>query len=120
MSIGASRKIPIDKRPTKLNDKGRTCRGASGASLIPVGTYLMPLEWNEKILHPVKAFQNLNTPLIVGIDAIHHMSMTYLSMSEMFMLQKDIMGQNKFRKAYLMTVQKIIIPARTCVPVTLR
>lgn len=107
MSIGAFRKIPIDKRPTKINDKGRECRGASGTSLIPVGTYLMSLEWdNKKILHPVTVFQNLNTPLIMGIDAIHHMGITYLTMSETFMFQDDIVGQNKFRKADLMTVQK--------------
>jgi hypothetical protein len=32
MSIGAFRKIPIDKRPTKINDKEKICRGASGAA----------------------------------------------------------------------------------------
>ena len=48
MSIGAFRSIPIDKRPKKINDKGRNCKGASGAMLEPVGTYLIPLEWNEK------------------------------------------------------------------------
>ena len=88
--------------------------------MIPVGTYLIPLEWNgKKILHPVTVFQNLNTPLIMGNDAIHHMGITYLSMSESFMFQEDIIGQNKFRKADLMTVQKITLLVRTCVPVRL-
>jgi hypothetical protein len=53
-------------------------------------TYLMPLKWNEKkILHPVTVFQNLNTPLIIVVDAIHHMGVADLSMSESFMFQKD-------------------------------
>ena len=46
MSIGSFRKIPLNKRPQKINDKGKICKGASGTNLIPVGTYLMPLEWN--------------------------------------------------------------------------
>jgi hypothetical protein len=60
----------------------------------------MPLEWQgKKIIHPVIMFECLNTPLIMGIDAIHHMSTTYLSTSESFLFQEDIVGQNKFRKA---------------------
>jgi hypothetical protein len=55
----------------------------------------------------------------MGIDAIHHMSIIYLSTPETFMFQEDIIGHNKFRKADLMTVQKIVIPARTCIPVPL-
>jgi hypothetical protein len=67
----------------------------------------MPLEWKEKkILHPVIVFENLNTPFIVGIGAIHHMSIIYFSTSESFMFQEDILGEKKFRKADLMTVQK--------------
>ena len=80
----------------------------------------MPLEWNKKrILHSVTVFQNLSTPLIMGIDAIHAMGITYLTSSGTFMFQQDIIGENKFRKADLMTVQKIVIPARTSVPVRL-
>jgi hypothetical protein len=62
----------------------------------------------KKILHPVTVFQNSNTPLIMGIDAIHHMSITHLSMSETLIFQEDIIGQNNFRKSDLMTMQKII------------
>ncbi len=40
-------------------------------------------------------------------------------MSESFMFQEEIIGETKFRKADLMTVQKLMIPARTCVPVRL-
>jgi hypothetical protein len=64
MSLGAFRKLPTNKRLTNINDKGRMCRGASGASLIPVGTYLMPLEWNENNFYTLSWFENLNTPLL--------------------------------------------------------
>ena len=70
-------------------------------------------------MQPVHVFQILNTPLIIGIDAIHNMGITYLSMSQTFMFQEDIIGEAKFRKADLMTVQRITIPARTGVPVRL-
>jgi hypothetical protein len=77
----------------------------------------MPLEWQgKKILYPVIVLENLNTPLIMGIDAIHHMSITYLSMSESLLFQEDIIGENKFK---LMTVKTTLIPARTSVPVRL-
>jgi hypothetical protein len=47
------------------------------------------------------------------------MSITYLSTSESFVFQKDIIGEAKYRKANLMTVQKLMIPSKTCVPVRL-
>jgi hypothetical protein len=52
----------------------------------------------------------------MGIDAIHHMIITYLSMSETFLFQEDIIGQHEFRKADLMIVHKITITERTLVP----
>ncbi len=70
-------------------------------------------------MQPVNVFQNLNTPLKFGIDTIHNLGITYLSMSQSFMFQEDIINQAKFRKADLVTVQKIIVPARTGVPVRL-
>jgi hypothetical protein len=63
------------------------------------------------MLHPVIVFINLSTPLIMGIDPIHHMNISYLSTSETFLFQEDIIGANKFRKADLMIIQKLIIPA---------
>ena len=120
MSIGAFKSIPLHARPNKIAEKGRNAVGASGASLVPKGTYLLPLEWNgKKVMQPVNVFQNLNTPLILGIDAIHNLGITYLSMSESFMFQEDIINEAKFRKADLVTVQKTLIPARTGVPVRL-
>ncbi len=44
MSIGAFKSIPLHARPNKMAEKGRNAVGASGASLIPKGTYLLPLE----------------------------------------------------------------------------
>ncbi len=78
MAIKELSKIPRHVKLQQIANTGRVCQGASGTSLIPVGTYLMPLEWQgKKIIHPVIVFENLNTPLIMGIDAIHHMSITY-------------------------------------------
>ena len=120
MSIGAFKSIPIHARPKQIGEGGRNAVGASGPSLVLKGTYLLPLEWNgKKIMQQVNVFQNLNTPLILGIDGIHNLGITYLSMSQTFMFQNEIIGEAKFRKADLMTVQKINIPARTCVPVRL-
>ena len=45
MSLKAFRKIDIQDRPIKLNDKGRTATGASGGALVPMGSYLMPIEF---------------------------------------------------------------------------
>jgi hypothetical protein len=59
----------------------------------------MPLQWNKtKNLHPVIVFENLNTPLFMGIDAIHHMRITYLNTSETFMYQEDIIREKKLKK----------------------
>jgi hypothetical protein len=97
ISIGAFKSIPIHARPNKIGEKGKNAVGASGASLVPKGTYLLPLEWNgKKIMQPVNVFQNLRTPLILGIDAIDNMGITYLSIT--FMFQEDFIGEAKFRK----------------------
>jgi hypothetical protein len=55
----------------------------------------------------------------LGIDGINNLGITYLSISQTFMFQEDIISEAKFRKADLVTVKKTIIPARTCVPVRL-
>jgi hypothetical protein len=52
----------------------------------------------KKIIHPVIVFNNLNTPLIMGIDTIHHMGTTYLSTSETYLFQEDITGENNSEK----------------------
>jgi hypothetical protein len=80
------------------------------------GDMTMPEEVTPELKQRKK---QLSTPLILGTDAIPHMSIKYLSTSESFMFQEDIIGENKFRKADIMTVQKLIIQAQTCVPVRL-
>jgi hypothetical protein len=87
MSIGAFKSIPIHARPKMIGEKGKNAVGASGASSIP-------LEWKgKKIMQQVNVFQNLNTPLILGIDGINNLGITYLSMSQTFMFQEDIIGE---------------------------
>jgi hypothetical protein len=44
---------------------------------------------NSTLCH-LTVIENLNTPLIMGIDAIHHLNITYLSTSETFMFQKTL------------------------------
>jgi hypothetical protein len=80
----------------KINNARKVCQRASGAAIVPVGTYLIPLEWQEKkIIYPVIVFNKLNTPLIKGIDAIHHMGIKYLST---FLFQEDKIGENYLKK----------------------
>jgi hypothetical protein len=57
----------------------------------------------RKILYPLTVCQKLNTPLIMDISAIDLMGITYLSISESFMFQEDIICQSKLRKVDLMT-----------------
>jgi hypothetical protein len=48
MAIKELRKIPNNVELNQIKDSGKICQGASRANLIPVGTYLMPLEWQGK------------------------------------------------------------------------
>ncbi len=48
MSVGAFKSITIHARPKLIGEKGRNAVGASGASLIPKGTYLLPLDLKGK------------------------------------------------------------------------
>ena len=80
MSSQQFRLISIEKRPTKLNLNQREARGASGTALIPDGDYLFPMEWNGKtVMQAVTVFKNLSSPLILGVDAIDNLGITYLS-----------------------------------------
>jgi hypothetical protein len=53
------------------------------------------------------------------MDAIDHTSITYFSTSEYIVFQENFIEENKFRKAYLIKVQKITILARMFVAVRL-
>ena len=118
MSLKAFRKIDIQDRPIKLNDKGRTATGASGGALVPMGSYLMPLEFEgKKIMHPVQVYNNLSTDAILGIDAIHNLGVAYLSIPEEFVFQTEVM--KRYKKADLQTQRIVKIPAHTACQVRL-
>jgi hypothetical protein len=69
--------------PSKLQLNQREARGASGTALIPNGDNLFPMEW-KKVLQPVSVFKNLSSPLILEIDVIDSLGITYLSRSKGF------------------------------------
>ncbi len=48
MAIKEQQKIPNNVELKQIQDSWKICKGASGAYLIPVGTYLMPLAWQGK------------------------------------------------------------------------
>jgi hypothetical protein len=67
-------------KPTKLTLIQREAKGASGTSLLSIGDYLFPMEWNIKMVKQlVTMFKNLSSPSILGIDAINNLGITYLS-----------------------------------------
>jgi predicted aspartyl protease len=104
MSSSVFRKINIECRPQKIDAIGSKAQGASGGALLPQGVYIIPMEWNgKKIMQKVQIYQNLAQPTILGIDAIHNLGITYLTETQEFMFQNDIL-QSKFSKADLKTV----------------
>ena len=120
MSTEKLRSIPASKRPKKLNTPYRAARAAGGAMLIPNGVYLFPMEWNgKKIMQQVHVFRNLSTPLILGIDGIDNLGITYLSRTKSFVFQEEISHEEQFQKADLRILRQITIPAHTGVPVRL-
>ena len=84
MSLKAFREIK-GQRPTQVNSVGSSAKGASGQKLIPDGTYIIPMEFRgKKIMQRVQVFRNLNTPALLGIDAIDNLGITYLSRKRNF------------------------------------
>ena len=50
----------------------------------------MPIQWNGKsVMQPMVVFQQLNTPLILGIDGINNLGITYLSIPDEFVFQSE-------------------------------
>ena len=97
MSTEKFRSIPTNKRPTKLNMPSRVARAAGGSILIPNGVCLFPLEWNgKKVMQQVHVFRNLSRPLILGIDGIDNLGITYLSRTKSFVFQKAISHKEQF------------------------
>ena len=69
-------------------------------------------------MQPIIGFQHLNTPLILGIDGINNLGITYLSIPNEFVFQSEC-TQSQFNKADLMTVSTVKIPPLSTVPVRL-
>ena len=62
------RQIAINSRPTKIHAIGKGASGASGGSLIPQGSYIIPMEFKgRKIMQKVQVYKNLAQGAILGI-----------------------------------------------------
>jgi len=71
MSKKTFRKIPVDKRPAKLNIPNRSVGCADSQSMVSLGTYKMDIKVNgHQVQHEVKVFNQLNEDFILGIDFI--------------------------------------------------
>ncbi len=82
--------IPKEKRPTKITLNQREARGVSGTTLIPGGNYMFPMEWNKKtVMQQVRVFKNLSSPLILGIDTIDNLGITYLPRTKSFEFHEE-------------------------------
>ena len=105
ISMETFRQISINSRSTKIHSIGKGASGASGGSLIPQGSYMMPMEYKgRKIMQKVQVYKNLAQGAILGIDAIDNLGLTYLSRTKEFLFQEDI-TKKKFERADLNTVK---------------
>jgi hypothetical protein len=91
MSSQQFRLIPIKRRPAKLNLNQREARGASGGALILDRSYLFLMQWNGKsVMQTVIVFKNLSSPLILCIDAVDNLGITYLSRTKSLIFQENM------------------------------
>ena len=119
MSSAMFRTIPIHLRPTKIDTPSRSARAANGNVLISDGVYLFPITWSgKKIMQKVTIFKNLSSPLILGIDAINALSITYLGNYKKFVFQ-EAFNEKSNQHANIRIISSITIPAHTGVPVKL-
>ncbi len=80
--------ISKDHKPSKNKAIVKSAQWASGSTLIPEGVYMIPIEWNEKrITQQVQIYKNL-AQLILGVDVIHNLGMTYLTETKELIFQK--------------------------------
>jgi hypothetical protein len=81
--------------------------------MIPDGDYLFPTNWNRKTeMHPVTVFKNLSSLLILGLDAIDNLGITYQSRTKKIMFQEELYPE-KFQKADIRVICTLKIPAHT-------
>jgi hypothetical protein len=113
------RQIPKEKRLTKLTLNQREARGVSGTALIPDGDYLFPMEWNKKmVMQPEAVFKKFSSPLMLVIDTIDILGISYLSRTKSFVFEKAV-SLEEFQKADLRFISTLKIPAHAGVPVRL-
>jgi hypothetical protein len=97
----------------------REARCVSGTNLIPDGDHLFSMELNQKmVMQIVTVFKNLSSPLILGIDAIDNLGITYLLGTRSFRFQEEL-NPETFQKADPRVVNTLKILAHTEVPVEL-
>ncbi len=90
LSLKAFRKIANEYRSSKINFIGTKASGACGSALIPEGVCMIPMEWNsKKIMQPVQAYRKLSQPIILGVDGIHNLGITYGTETKELMFQSD-------------------------------
>ena len=119
ISMDTFRQIEINSRPTQIHSIGKEASGANGSSLIPRGSYMIPIEFNgRKIFQKVQVYENLAQRAILVIDAIDNLGITYLSRSREFLFQEEI-KKTRFERADLNTVKLMHIPAQTTCPIWL-
>ncbi len=73
------RKIPVDKRPSKLlGPRLDSCFGAGGAALTVTGIYNLPISvLGRKTEHPFRVIKGLKESVILGADFINKHLLLY-------------------------------------------
>ena len=119
ISTATFRQIAINSRPTKIHSIGKEASETNGGSLLPQGSYMIPIEFQgRKITQKVQVYENLAQNTILGRDAIDNLGLTYRSRTREFLFQEDI-TKNKFERADLNTVRLMHILAHTRCPIRL-
>jgi hypothetical protein len=79
LSENEFRKIPVDKRPSKiLGPRLDSCFGAGGAALTVTGIYNLPISvLGRKTEHPFRVIKGLKESVILGADFINRHLLLY-------------------------------------------
>jgi hypothetical protein len=72
------RKIPVDQRPDKIQQKINPCFSAGGGQLSVKGVVNLPIEiLGKQTVHPFRVIQGLNENVILGADFINKHLLVY-------------------------------------------
>ncbi len=112
------RLIPIEKRPTKLNQQ--EARGASGTALIPDGVYLFPMQWNGKsVMQTVTTCSRICHHHWFLVSMQLTIKASHISQGPRVSSSKTIWTRKDFQKANFKIFSTLKIPAHTGLPVRL-